>query len=302
MLIQVILASLLITAASLVGVFTLWKSAGRIITANLNLLISLAAGVFIVFVYGLIEEAIHESSSIGAGIGWILAGLVIVWVVVKIAPHSHHHESQDHECRLDARKLLIGDSLHNIGDGVLIAVAFTTSIPLGIAAAISIFIHELVQEMSEFFVLKEAGYSTKKALQINFLTASTLLIGSIGGYLLLSKFSAIEVPILGIAAGAILALLLQDLIPHSVERAREHKCITKHIAFALIGILIMIGVNVLTAKYLPDTHVHGGEIYGEHHDDEHGYDEKAHGDDHREHEETHHEDEEHHDEHSPNHH
>ncbi len=92
------------------------------------------------------------------------------------------------------------------------------------------FVHELVQEVSEFFVLKQAGYSTKKALLTNFAVSSTILIGSIGGTFLLDTFSELELPLMGIAAGAFLVVVFQDLIPHSVRKAKAKASHLKHAA------------------------------------------------------------------------
>ena len=184
---------------------------------------------------------------------------------------------------MDARRLLIGDSLHNIGDGILLAATYIANPALGFATALSLFVHELVQEVSEFFILRESGYSSKGALTINFLTASTILVGSIGGYFLITSFSMIEIPVLGLATGALIALLIQDLIPHSIERARTHKCFHKHILSVILGILVMFSVGLVTND--THTHDHGAEIHeeehpeDEHHDDHHDddHDHEEHG-------------------------
>jgi zinc and cadmium transporter len=257
MFIELIIASILIMGASLIGVVTVWKSAGSYVGKNLNFLVSFAAGVFLLLVYSLSSEVLLEAPSIETGLFWILLGLVLVSIAVKSLPEAHHHHDdsleKDPHSKLDARRMIIGDSLHNIGDGILLAVAFSVGTPLGIATALSLFFHEFVQEISEFFVLKQAGYSSKRALTINFMTAGTILVGSIGGFFFLESFSHLEVPVLGLATGALLALLIQDLIPHSIQTMKAHKCVTKHILMFVMGALVMFTV----LSYTDDSHSHG---------------------------------------------
>jgi len=263
-LLELIAASFLIMLASLAGKITVWKFAGDIIERNLDYLVSFAAGVFLILVFGLSQEVITEAASPTIGFAWFIVGLILVWLATKLIPETHFHYHPDEDSdepiknnKLDARRLLIGDSMHNIGDGILLATAFLVTPALGFAAAVSIFFHEIVQEVSEFFILRQAGYTTNGALKINFVTSGTILIGSFGGYFFLSHFALLEVPVLGFAAGALIALLLQDIIPHSVKHAREKKCAHKHIAAALIGSLLMFGIVQIT-----------GEHSHEHHDDE----------------------------------
>jgi zinc and cadmium transporter len=260
--IEIILSSFFIMLASLVGVISVWKNFGAFVERNLIFLVSFSAGVFLVLAYQLSYETIEHSETLEDGIIWIFVGAFVIWLLFKLLPGFHHHHDQGEEehahSRIDARKILLSDGLHNIGDGILLAAAFAVNTSLGFLTALSIFIHELVQEVSEFFVLKEAGYSTKKALALNFLVSSTILIGALGSFFLLENFEIFEVPLLGIAAGAFLIVVFHDLIPHSVRTSHHTKRYIKHLTWFLIGVLMMIMLNTFVS--------HGHEI----HDDEHG--------------------------------
>jgi len=246
--IEILLSSFAIMLASLVGVFSLWKSVGMAIERNLHLLISFSAGVFIVIIYGLAQEAIEHSSSLGNGLFWIFFGALLLWVVSKLLPTIHTHREAEADIGhkpIEVRRLLISDGIHNIGDGILLAASFAAAPILGLTAAISIFVHELLQETSEFFVLREAGLSTKRALTINFAVSATILIGSMGGFFLLDVFEILEAPLLGIAAGAFLVVVLHDLIPHSVRDVRKPIHYVKHLGWFLVGAVFMFGVSTL---------------------------------------------------------
>jgi zinc and cadmium transporter len=244
--IEILLSSLAIMLASLVGVVSVWKWANNHIERNLHFLISFSAGVFLVLIYGLTGEAIEHATSLGSGVFWIFLGALLVWTITKLLPTIHvHPDETEHHHDIDARRILISDAIHNIGDGILLAASFAVAPIFGVTAAISIFIHELLQEVSEFFILRDAGLSVKRALALNFLASSTILVGAIGGYLALDAFEAIEAPILGISAGAFLIVVLHDLIPHSIRDARTPLHYAKHLGWFLVGATLMLLVSTL---------------------------------------------------------
>jgi len=235
--------------ASLVGVFSIWHRAGEVIERNLSLLVSFSAGVFIIIAYQLGFEAVEHSGSLTSGLAWVISGALGFWLLFKLIPLSHHHHDEAHEARhhsrLDVRRIMASDAFHNIGDGIVLAASLAVSSSLAFFATLSIFVHELVQEMSEFFVLKQGGYSTKKALALNFTISSTILFGSIGGFFLLESFEALEVPLLGLTSGAFLVVVLQDLIPHSIRESKYNQLYGKHLIWFLFGLVLMLAIGAL---------------------------------------------------------
>lgn len=246
-----LIASVLVMLASLVGVMFVWRGAGKFIERNLSLLVSFSAGVFAMIAYELAFEAVEHSVVPIAGIIWVFAGAIIFWVIFKIIPSFHHHHGGE-DCEkcsnsdIDARRVLVGDALHNIGDGIFLAASFVVSPGLGFITAVSVFVHELVQEVSEFFVLRRAGYSIARALALNFAVSTTILVGALGGFFLMDIFEAAEVSILGLASGAFIVVVLHDLIPHSVRVSRKKGTYFPHIAWFVGGIALMIFLNLLT--------------------------------------------------------
>ncbi len=245
--ISIFLASLLVMLASLAGVVLVWKRAGRLIERNSDFLISFSAGVFLVVAYTLATEAATHAETFGDGMLWVFLGALAVWVLFKLLPTLHKHPDDDQEGvvaeGIDVRRMLLGDGFHNIGDGIFLAASFAVNTSLGIAATISIIVHELIQEISEFFVLRTAGYSARQALTLNFIISSTVLVGAVGGYFLLDSFEALEVPLLGLSAGAFLVVVLHDLIPHSVRSSKERLHYSKHLLWFGMGFAIMLGIS-----------------------------------------------------------
>jgi len=238
-----LIASLCVMVASLSGKLVTWRVVGPLIEKNLSFLVSFAAGVLLIIVYGLIGELIEHAGSLSMGMPWVVAGAVFVLVAFRYLPDFHHHHDSNADTHvhgaIDANRILLSDGIHNITDGILLAAAFSVSPVLGVFTAMSVFVHELVQEISEFFVLRQAGMSAQQALLWNFISSSTILIGAIGGYFLLERFEALEVPILGLAAGSYLIVVFHDLIPHSIRASRSKIQYIKHVAWFIGGLVVM---------------------------------------------------------------
>lgn len=236
-----ILASVCVMLVSLVGKLTTWRAAGSLIERNIHFLVSFAAGVLLVVAYNLSVELVEHAGSLGAGAPWIAIGAALVLAGFRFLPQFHHHHDKDDHTHssIDANRILASDAIHNIGDGVVIVISFAASAVVGIASTISIIVHEMLQEISEFFVLREAGMSVRSALMWNFATSSTILVGVIGAYFALQQFEAIEVPILGLAAGAYLVVVFHDLIPHSLAGPKDALHYVRHALYFLTGAALM---------------------------------------------------------------
>lgn len=278
MIFEIIIAAGVIMSASLVGVLFTAKVAREFLTSRLSFLVSFSAGVFLVTAGALALEVfeIYEGA-LWQGITLILVGYGLAWSVEKLLPESHHHhDPHDPDChthnKAGARKLLIGDAIHNIGDGIILVPAFLASPAIGLAVAASIFIHETLQEISEFFVLKQAGYSTKRALVLNFLTASTIFIGVGLSYYAVASHE-LEGLLLAVSAGFFIHVVVHDLLPrpHQHETTRRFM---QHLLLVAVGLMLMAGI----ASALGESHAHGDEQKEEHSDGTHHIDGDSHTD------------------------
>lgn len=248
------IAAVCVMFASLVGVIFTNRALGNWMRARLTYLATFSAGVLGVLAYHLLEESFHETGSVALVAASVIAGIVVLEIVHHLLPNSHHHHEApvDHtHTPVDGRRVLISDGIHNVTDGFLIVPAFLVDWKIGVAATFGIFLHELVQEVSEFFVLKEAGYSDKKALRLNFLVSSTILIG-VALALSLASFEALLAALSGFAAGGFLSVVIRDLLPHALASAKSHGSWISHGAAALIGVLVMASVITL----VPHEEVH----------------------------------------------
>ncbi len=254
MITNIFLSAFLIMLASFSGKLLTWKKFGNLLQKNTNYLVTFAGGVFLVLTYHLLEEIFHSGQNIFLSLGYIIAGIIIIKIITHFIPGKHHHHSVPSDCKpkhsdLDARRVMISDTFHNAGDGILLATSYLISPQIGLGASLGILLHEVVQEISEFFIYQEAGWSVKKALLLNFLSSASILIG-ISLALISAKFAVLASLLTGIAAGGFLYVLFRDLLPHSLKDAHQHSTYRKHFLVFLLGALLMFS----TAKILPHSH------------------------------------------------
>ncbi len=143
----------------------------------------------------------------------VLTGMVLFFVLEKLVLWRHCH---DKACEVHGRAaplILIGDAVHNFVDGIMIATAFLTSIPLGVAASLAVVAHEVPQEVGDFAILLDNGYGRTKAIVLNGLSAATTLPGAVLGYFWLGETYAAVPYVLAISAASFIYIAAADLIP-----------------------------------------------------------------------------------------
>jgi len=191
----------------------------------------------------------------------IISGLVLMFILEKFI-HWHHCHNVSHEN--DAAPLgyisLITDSLHNFTDGVLIAAAWMASPEVGIATTLAVVLHEIPQEISDFGVLLHAGFSTRKALFLNFIAACTAILGAIVTVMLGSHTEKLIVFILPFAAGGFIYLAGSDLIPELHRESSVRKSLLQ-LAAILAGLVLMFYISLHHDHSHGDEHVNETEMH-----------------------------------------
>jgi zinc and cadmium transporter len=229
----------LVSLVSLVGVSLLSMKHEALKRILLNL-VSFSTGAFLgnVFIH-LLPEVVEHAEDIEKALMMVLGGIVLSFVVEKFIHwrHCHSLECEAH-VHVAGKMVLFGDAVHNILDGILIATAYLASIPLGVATTMAVFLHEVPQEIGDFAVLLHSGFSRKKAIFYNFLSALTALMGGALVLLLSSQVEHIEHILLPIAAGNFLYIAGSDLIPELHKESRPRQA-TLQLLFMLAGIGLM---------------------------------------------------------------
>lgn len=257
-----IIAAFVVMLASLSGVVFSRGALNRWISGHLPVLATFSGGVFIVVAILLSDEAIHEGGWI-VGLSAIILGAVLMEGIRFLFPGDHHHHgTHDHpHSPIDGRRVLMSDTLHNVGDGVLLVGAFAVDVSVGIAATIGVFLHEVVQEISEYFVLRSAGYTDSEALLRNFAVSASILIGVVTASALSSIPIVLSI-IAGLAAGGFIAVLARDLIPHAWRAAQGGSALS-HAGAVLFGAGLMVMMQLIA----PHVHESEGDPLHEEHEE-----------------------------------
>lgn len=238
---EALLAALAITLLSLVGLLFFGKS-GRVVGSH-RYILPTAVGVFLgIIFFELVPETLEASEQLGPIA--IMAGFLGFYLLSHLLDTYHHHHFDSHdECSSNgARMLLIGDTIHNIADGVVIASAFMLNPTVGILTTIGIALHEIPQEIAEFGVLVQSGYSRSRAALLNLLSASGAVFGVLITYLFANALGDYIFIVTGIAAGNLLYIATADFIPELRHSHHDHfykTFLATVIGFGAIGALIV---------------------------------------------------------------
>ena len=245
---QVLLSSLIIMLTSLSGVLFTYKLARVFMERYISYLVSFSAGVFFIISIWVTNAAMKLFENDWYVLALLLLGYLVAWLVHCLIPENHFHNEKNlsKNTQGNPRKLLIGDAIHNVADGLVLVPAFATSPAIGIAVAISIVIHEMLQEISEFFVLRRAGYSVLRALGWNFLVSSTILLGVFLSYMAIGNDN-LEGGLLAISAGFFLHVVVHDLFPW--QHRHNANILLKHLSVVIVGGVLMFCTNILLVKF-----------------------------------------------------
>jgi zinc and cadmium transporter len=143
----------------------------------------------------------------------VLAGIVLFFMLEKLVIWRHCHKMHCEVHGTAGPLILVGDAFHNFVDGFVIAAAFLTSIPLGIAASLAVIAHEVPQEVGDFAILLENGYSKRQALLLNTLSSLATLPGAVIAYYFLAATQEAVPYILALSAASFIYIAVADLVP-----------------------------------------------------------------------------------------
>ena len=233
--------------------------------------ISFAIGALLaVAFWGLIPEAFATANpaQIQTLSGTILAGILGFFILEKLLiwrhchygaceahgddghedshEHGHVHSHSHHGIAKSTGALIIvGDGIHNFVDGVLIAAAFLTDAQLGIVTSLAVAAHEIPQEVGDFAILLQSGYSKGKALFYNVLASLSTVLGGILAYFSLEDLHQSLPYFLALAASSFIYIAVADLIP-SLHKKTDMKNSLQQIALIAAGVLLICSLHSFT--------------------------------------------------------
>ncbi len=265
----IFISVLLVSLVSLTGVFLLSLSKS-FLQKMLLYFVSFAVGALFANVFlHILPEMAEIMSDLHAGFALVLLGIVISFLLEKCI-HWHHCHNLDCSCPQPVgTMMLIGDGIHNITDGILIAAAYLVDMELGIATTLAVVLHEIPQEIGDFAVLLHSGWSRGKALLANFVSALTAFLGAIAVLVLHEHVHDIELLLLPLTAGNFLYIAGSDLIPVLHKESKMKNTVIQFVS-------MLAGIALMYSLLLGHNHTHedhADEADHHHHEQEHHHDE-----------------------------
>jgi zinc and cadmium transporter len=201
-------------------------------------LISYAVGTLLgASLLHLLPEALSLIAPTGA-LGSLLAGILTFFALEKLVIWRHCHEEAECATHSSAASLVIvGDAFHTFVDGAIISAAVLTSVPLGISTAVAAAAHEIPQEVGDFAVLLNAGYSRRRAILLNLSSATTGVIGAVIVYVVMGPIPQALPYFVAFSAGGFLYVAMSDLIPDLHRNPRDPNPIRQ---------TLLIGAGIVT--------------------------------------------------------
>lgn len=185
----------------------------------------------------------------------ILGGIFAFFVMEKLLLWRHCHTENcevhdQHAASQDRGRsgllIVVGDTVHNFIDGLLIAAAFLQGTELGIIAAAAIIAHEIPQEVGDFLILLHSGYTRARALAMNLLSSAATVVGGVIGYFSLQVLAQWEATLLGVVAASMIYVAVADLIP-GLHRQPELRDTASQALLIALGIAAIAAVRALVA-------------------------------------------------------
>lgn len=239
---QLVLYGLIAGLFSLIGGFiVLWRSEQvlKIITP----LLAFAAGSFLAVSFlDLLPEAVESVQEPHYIFIALLVGFSLFFFLERVLMrYFHQHQDNiEHGDHTESLPLLLvlGDSLHNFLDGIVIALSFIANPALGMTTALAIAAHELPQEIGDFSILLDRGWSKGRIIGVNIASSLLTILGAVITFYTASLFESWIPYLLGGVSGIFIYIAASDLIPEIHHRA-GHKSLYRVFSAFLLGILLV---------------------------------------------------------------
>ena len=244
--IYTLVSVLVVSFISLIGVLTLALKPERLRKILLFLVSCAVGGLFGDALIHLIPESFKQLGTTLATSLFIALGILIFFALEKFLRWQHCHiPASDQHLHPVVTINLVGDSVHNLFDGMIIGASFAVSIPIGMATTLAVIFHEIPQELGHFGILVHGGLSTKKALMFNFFSALTAIIGAVISLSVGQMITGYKVYLLPITAGGFLYIAGSDLIPE-LQHGSDVRLSSSIWQF----VMIILGIAVMAALVL----------------------------------------------------
>lgn len=188
----------------------------------------------------------------------VLMGILVFFLLEKLLLwrhcHTHdceaHNDGEEHYHQPAGTLIVLGDGIHNFVDGVLIAAAFLTDLHLGIVTSLAVAAHEIPQEVGDFAILLQSGYSKTKALVYNMLSSLGTVAGGVLAYFALDRVHDTLPYFLALAASSFIYIAVADLIP-TLHKKTHADAVIQQMVLIVAGVVLIAAVHHYADSFSP---------------------------------------------------
>jgi ZIP family zinc transporter len=213
----------------------------------MSFLMGLAAGVMILLSFlELMGEALNLAGLTLAAIGF-LAGSFSLFILDSLLPHLHFGTKEKGVVNTKLFKystlIAVGIALHNFPEGVAVGSSYAYLPELGLTVAVAMAIHNIPEGMAIAIPACLSGCSRWSAFRLALLSGLAEPAGALVSVLLLDVFEGFVPFGLAFAAGIMVFITLDEIIPAASQNGHEHMTSLGIIAgslltFVLLGFLL----------------------------------------------------------------
>ena len=193
------------------------------------------------FIHLLPESFERIGSKLQASV-FVLAGIFAFFVLEKFLLWRHQHVLEsDHPIHPVGYMNLLADGAHNFIDGVIIGASYDVRLHVGIATTLAVVFHEIPHELGNFFVLLYAGFTKRKALFFNFVSALFAILGTVMSLSIGSRVAEFSSLMLPLAAGGFIYIAGSDLVPELNKESTLGKSVVQMLAIGVgVGLMFVL--------------------------------------------------------------
>jgi len=252
-LINIIIATVVVSLFSLVGIYAL-SLKEKTLHSILLVLVAFSAGSILGAAYfDLLPEAIAFFEGESVVFIYITIGFILFFFLERFIYwyHGHGHEA-DISGKIADRAAtkgfaylnLIGDGIHNFVDGAVIAASFLIGFSVGLATTVAVIFHELPQEMGDYGILVYGGFKRREALLLNFVVALTVILGGIFAVFFIETVETLSGLLIALSAGGFIYLAASELIPELHKEKSFKKSVVQFVIF-ILGIVLIWSLGIV---------------------------------------------------------
>jgi len=218
----------------------------RVSDRLLDVMLGFSAGIMLAATFFSLLVPAIDFGGIWIAVLGIVLGAVVLHLIDRSVPHFHPALGAEGPSSRLSRVWLfaLAITIHNFPEGLAVGVSFGTGdVAAGFVVATAIGLQNMPEGLAVALPLLREGYSRRKSLWYGTLTGIIEPVGGLLGVALVSIFHPILPWALAFAAGAMLFVISDEIIPESHKKGFERQA-----TFGLIlGFIVMMLLDTLFA-------------------------------------------------------